>query len=238
MAMQSSNSEKKQKIVERMIALKKLKNLRKDMAGDAVVEATILFPIIIMIFAALVLLSIYMPTRGALQRATQYAATVIATEKSDTWIRFDESAMKYYWVGSKDELDNVYVSLFKSFVTENGNQAEEIVANYQNRGVIKPAGKLTVEFGVVNYVVYKEIVVTAKRTIPMPVDLSFVGFPKEIPIEVTSTAVVQNGDEFLRNMDIAVDFVKYIDEKYQISSNEIIMRVQKVGAAIPGFLGI
>jgi hypothetical protein len=42
-------------------------------------------------------------------------------------------------------------------------------------------------------------------------------FPKEIPITVTSTAVVQNGDEFIRNMDIAVDFVEYLDEQLGIS---------------------
>ena len=40
----------------------------------AVVEATILFPIIMMVFAGLVLLSVYLPTRTILQRGTQYAA--------------------------------------------------------------------------------------------------------------------------------------------------------------------
>lgn len=52
------------------------------------------------------------------------------------------------------------------------------------------------------------------RTIPMPVDLSFVKFPKEIPITVTSTAVVQNGDEFVRNIDLIADFIGYLEEQY------------------------
>lgn len=51
--------------------MKKAKDLWRDDRGDAVVEATILFPIIIMIFAGLVLLSMYLPTRANLQRATQ-----------------------------------------------------------------------------------------------------------------------------------------------------------------------
>lgn len=45
----------------------------------AVVEATVLFPIIILICAALVLLSIYLPMRAAMQRSTQLAPSAIAT---------------------------------------------------------------------------------------------------------------------------------------------------------------
>ena len=78
--------------------MKHLNRLWRDTRGDAVVEATILFPIIIMIFAGLVLLAMYLPTRAALQRATQYAATAIATERSDTWLRHDPDALAYYWI--------------------------------------------------------------------------------------------------------------------------------------------
>ena len=94
--------------------------------------------------------------------------------------------------------------------------AEQTVINMEQKGVLKPTGELTVEYGIVNYIIYKEIVVTATRTITMPVDLSFVMFPNEIDITVTSTAVVQNGDEFVRNMDLAADFMVYIAEKYEL----------------------
>ena len=57
----------------------------------AVVEATILFPIIMMVFAGLFLLSVYLPTRTILQRGTQYAAEGIATARSDTWVAFETS---------------------------------------------------------------------------------------------------------------------------------------------------
>lgn len=88
-------------------------------------------------------------------------------------------------------------------------------------------------YGVVNYIVYKEIVVTATRTIPMPVDLSFVNFPTEIPITVTSTAVVQNGDEFVRNMDLAKDFTEYLGEKYGFS--DIFSSLSQLGDRFAGF---
>lgn len=207
--------------------------------GSAVVEATILFPIIIMIFAGLVLLSMYLPQRAVLQHATQYAATALATERSDTWLRFDPESMRYYRLTDRDQLDNVYVLLFKAF-TGGGetDDAAAIVKNMADKSIAYSSKNLTVEYAVNNKVVYKEISVTAIQDIPSPVNLSFVGFPKSIKLTVTSTAVVQNGDEFVRNIDLAADFVKYIDEKYHILSSEIFSSIKEVNGKIKGYLGI
>ncbi len=81
----------------------KLRVLWKDERGDAVVEATILFPIIMMIFAGLMLLAMYLPTRALLQRATQYTATALATERSGRWLRCNPETGDYYWVRDKKE---------------------------------------------------------------------------------------------------------------------------------------
>lgn len=212
-------------------------NFLHDDKGDAVVEAAILLPIMMMIYLGLVLLAMYLPTRALLQRATQYAATALATEQSDTWLRFDDKEMKYYWVSSKDNLDNVYVSLFSSIASKkDGGEAESIVSYIADKSIQATPGKLVVEYEVTNYVIYKEISLTATKTIPIPIDLSFVNFPKEIPITVTSTAVVQNGDEFVRNMDIAVDVAKWLGEQFQIS--DMFSKVGDFFGKITDFLGI
>ena len=203
------------------------------------VEATILFPIIIMVFAGLVLLAMYLPTRAALQQATQYAATAIATERSDTWLRHDPDSMTYYWETERSALGSVYGAVLGALTGNNrddADNAEQAVINMEANGVLEPAGELSVEYGVVNYIVYKEIVVTATRTIPMPVDLSFVGFPSEIPVTVTSTAVVQNGDEFVRNMDLARDLTLFLAEKFNLT--EMLDGVAELGRKFTGFLGI
>ena len=187
--------------------MKKRISLWKDTRGDAVVEAAILFPIIIMVFAGLVLLAVYMPTRAVLQRATQYAATAIATGRSDTWLRFDEGDMGYYWLEERGERENVYASLFRAILntekTDEAAQAEEIVSTVEQQGIFHPPGNLKVELGVVNYVIYK---------------------------------VVENGDEFIRNVDLAADFVEYLDEKYEIS--QVFESVGKVCDKFTEFLGI
>ena len=203
------------------------------------VEATILFPIIIMVFAGLVLLAMYLPTRAALQQATQYAATAIATERSDTWLRHDPDSMTYYWETDRSALGSVYGALLGALTGNNrddADNAEQAVINMEANGVLELAGELSVEYGVVNYIVYKEIVVTVTRTIPMPVDLSFVGFPSEIPVTVTATAVVQNGDEFVRNMDLARDLTLFLAEKFNLT--DMLDGVAELGRKFTGFLGI
>ena len=207
-----------------------------DTRGYAVVEATILFPIMMMLFAGLMLLAVYLPNRAVLQRATQYAATAMATESSDTWIYFDENNMEYKWYGGRAQLPNVYAALFRAvFGGDVQSKGETIVKKLDNQSIAWRRGDLTVECRVNSFVIYKEISVTATRTIPMPVDLSFVKFPKEIPITVTSTAVVQNGDEFVRNIDLVADFVGYLKERYDL---EFLDEFAKAMESAADFLGI
>ena len=197
----------------------KLRVLWKDERGDAVVEATILFPIIMMIFAGLMLLAMYLPTRALLQRATQYTATALATERSDTWLRCNPETGDYYWVRDKRELGTVYgaaLGALKGNNRDEADHAEQLVTVMESKGVVITGNDLEVNYGVINYVVYREIIVTATKHIKLPVDLSFVGLQNEIPITVTSTAVVQNGDEFVRDIDLAADIAKDIGEKHNL----------------------
>ena len=211
----------------------------EDTRGNAVVEATILFPIIMMIFAGLVLLAIYLPTRMTLQHTTQYAATALATEQSDTWLDFDTGSMKYQVFQNKTDLPNVYAAFLASFfMSDTEDDAETIVRKLEGKSITSHSGNLIVECEVENYLVYKEIKVTATRTIPMPIDLSFVMFPKEIPITVSSTAAVLNGDEFVRNMDLAVELMSYLDEKYNLHVSEFTSSLGKWMGKVYEILGI
>ena len=187
----------------------RIKHFIKDTGGDAVVEAAILFPIIFMIFTALVLLSMYLPTRATLQRATQQAVIAISTEKSDTWLSYNENTMKF---GTLNHPQDVYGALTNGlFTSGDRHKAETIVINMEKKNFLKAPGKLTIECGAVNYLIYKEITITATRTIPMPVDLSFVKFPKELEITASSTAVVQDVDGFIRDVDMINDIMRYLN---------------------------
>jgi len=210
------------------------KQIAENTAGDAVVEATILFPIMIMIFAALVLLSIYLPTRSVLQRATQFAATAIATETSDTWLIFNESSMTYNRETNIRRLKNVYVDLFAG-TGDVQSKGEAIVRDIENRSISSKTGQLSVESNVINRIMYKEVVVTATRELPMPVDLTFISFPETISVTATSTVIVQNSDEFIRNIDMASDFLEFIVNKYNL--HNITNAIGTFGNRVSGILG-
>lgn len=209
-------------------------NFISDKSGDAVVEATILFPVMTMIFAALVMLSIYLPSQAVLQRATQYAATAIATEISDTWLFFDETSMSYYRHNSKDSLKNVYTSLFTTDYDIEA-KGEVIVAEMESRSISSKLGELTVDSQINNMFVYKEITITASREYPIPVDLSFIGFPKKLVVTAGSKAVVQNSDEFIRNVDMAIDFAGFISEKFGL--NNVGNTISSFGDKVKSILG-
>ena len=202
-----------------MVVLKKQNNLLHDTRGSAIVEATILFPIMIMIFAGLVLLAIYLPTRATLQHATQYAATAVSAKIGDTWVDYDTDGMQYVWVPDKSELPNVYVTLVKSFGSSGSNEKQdaEAIVDKMGSGIIDTGDEIEMHYTVVNYLIYKEIVITATKELTMPVDLSFIGFPKTIPVTVSSVATVHNSEEFVRNMDIAAELSGWIAEKLGIS---------------------
>ena len=198
-------------------ALTTPRGLVRDEGGDAVVEAAILFPVMLMVFSALVLLAIYLPTRAALQRATQIAASAIATERSDAFVRFDENALTYGWDIAKPRFPYVYTNMF-SGTGDARERGGNIIINAESSGISSNAGDLRVDCYVNNYVVYKEVVAVATREFAIPLDLSFIGFPKTLSITVASTAVVQNGEDFIRNVDLAVEFVEYIGKKLKLDN--------------------
>ena len=194
----------------------KLRSFLLDTEGDAVVEATILFPIMIMIFAAMVLLSIYLPQRMILQEAAQYTATAIATESGDTYVGFDDQGNPV----RKDADQSVYVDFIQGVFGHTGgasDKAESIALYYAGKGILSVPGSVEAEYFLKNYVVYQEVTVRLTQTIPVPVNLSFIGFPENLVLVQEASAVVQNGDEFVRNIDIAKDIGIWLDKKLGLS---------------------
>lgn len=201
--------------------------LIKDDNGDVIVEATILFPIIIMIFAAFVMLATYMPVRGNVQRAAQYAASIISVQESDTWIKFNKDQLEQQWLG-KSELPNVYMQALGSiFETSNERSekqsvAEAIVTAVLDNGIVSNNGKIIdINCEAKNYVIYKEIVVTVEYEVQMPLKLSFIEFDAKYTVSESATAIVTDGDGFVRNIDMLTDFVNYLDKKYDLGLDEL-----------------
>ena len=59
----------------------------------------------------------------------------------------------------------------------------------------------------VDYVIYKEISVTAAQTVKPAINLAMVGGSNSIDIEVTGKVAISDGDDFIRNIDFIIDIV-------------------------------
>ena len=194
-------------------------NRKKSIAGKsdgfAVVEATIVFPIMFMVFFALVMMAIYLPQRAMLQRSTQLAATAIATEMGDTWIYYDEDSLSYERYSSGSQLRWIYSELFSPNTSASANKAETIARKVDEKENIPliDSGELTVECEIVNYIVYREVIVTSTRTIEIPVNFSVIGFPTTLEMSVTAKAVMKDGDGFVRNIDLGTSFLAWLNQQ-------------------------
>jgi len=196
--------------------MSQIKCFIEDTNGDAVVvQAAIIFPIIIMVFFAIVMLSLFIPQQTILREAAQVTAVSIATERSDTWVSFDAHAnpQRVASVG------NVYIDTIRGAFSQgdDGVRAENMARNLTRRGFVNVPGNIEVEYHFINFVIYQEVVVTLTQTIPIPINLSFIGFPTELVMAQEARAVVQNGDEFVRTIDLAADLATWLDNKFGIS---------------------
>ena len=201
-----------------MVALKKLKSLWIDSSAMSVVEATIILPFVFMTFAALALLSMYLPQRAILQEAAQYAATMLAPERSDVAYRFDDHTMQIYdhWdfqlhnsfadvlMGTYDTNRNFWSRSFSWFKnTEDWQKrVDDIVKHKLANSISFTNAPVSTEVVFQQTLLYSEIVVTVSQEIPLPINLSFIGIRDSfIRIECSARAYVPDGDGFIRTVD-------------------------------------
>ena len=195
-----------------------LKNFIDDTRGDGlVIEATIIFPIIIMFLAAVVLLSFYLPQRALMQEAAQFAAVAVATDRSDSWITFDSHGNRAPRPAS---LESVYIAAFRgaSWMHNRWNsEVEEMIINHLSSGIgVGPSGDLTVDLAIRNFLVYKSVTVRVTQVIEPPLNFAMIGFATEglFTQRVEARAIVSNGDEFVRNVRIAIDLMDWVRNRF------------------------
>jgi len=190
----------------------------KDTNGDAiVVKAVILFPIMIMIFAGITLLSIYLPQRAVLHNAAQQAANILAKDLSDTGFYFtinSENHVVESWnfnlhpFPATDRSSSFIYRAFSPFsISENElrSTAEQIVlATLENSFTIASSADVIIEVDSTVTLLYRHIEVTVRQEIPFRLNLSFIGFPSSLNLEQTASVFVADGSSFLRGIDDAM----------------------------------
>lgn len=189
------------------------KRRKKQEIGSVEVEATFIFPIMILCIILLLYLSLLMFQRANLQATLETALLYYKNTLTDTYVtRNDEMEFQfaensymgsgndyvvtgplnpYRWVDGDDKSAKNFEAYFKS-VAKNMLFDEN----------------MSISFDYTNYVLLKEIKVTVKQVIQLPIDFSLIGVDNKYVISSTVRMVAVDHEDTVRNIDYVVDIVE------------------------------
>lgn len=188
-------------------------SLQKNESGLAIVEATILLPVCIIMVVAVYYASIFICQKANLQANLENALVYYKNAYSDTYITpnttmtYGREEQKVDAVGSKYETPTPqfpYRFFGMDFKSKNFESFFRSMCGYMFFDTGENV-KLTVDN--TNYIVYKTIHATAVQTVSPAVSLSLIGMDNKFTIMAESEIVVTDGDDFIRNMDFAIDII-------------------------------
>ena len=190
-----------------------MREFHKSERGLAVVEATILLPFCIIMVIAVYYASIFMCQRANLQANLQNALIYYKNVESDTYVTanatmdYSNSSNTVTAVGSGYSTPQ---ELFPyRFFGMKFNKAgfESFFRSVCGHMFFDTGDNVVLEVDKTNFVIYKTITATATQTVQPAISLSMLGLSNEIVISVTGEVVVNDADDFIRNVDFVIDII-------------------------------
>lgn len=200
----------------------------KNEKGEAVVEATFVYPVVIFVTAFLLLLGLY-EMQGVMeyskaQYVANYAVKAIKNPGYDSFGTIDDKKLDFAEVTEnfKDiDRNSLRAKLYHRFLFDKNAYQSKMETKL---GSLLSSGCLLNVDTEVTAVCKKSILntsvaVSVTDSITMPRFLRYIGLDNEWERTVTATAVVNDPAEFIRNTDLAIETVNKIFEKLGISDN-------------------
>ena len=191
-----------------------MKQIHKNEDGLAIVEATILLPFCMVMVIALFYAAIFMCQKANLQANLQNTLIYYKNTYSDSYVTVEKD-MKYTVndtniAGTGSGYSNPKYLFPYRFFSMKFNSSEFITFFKDMCGYMffDDGSNITVTVDSTNYVVYKSIEAKATQTIKPAINLAMVGGSNEMVIEVSGIAVISDGDEFVRDVDFAIDILE------------------------------
>jgi len=198
----------------------KKKNISE--AGAVVVEATILLPIAILCVILLLYVSIFVYQKAILQAALETSVVYFKNTLTDHFVIQNEKLEQSYTagedgakgtieaIGNRYEKPDKPLNPYAKFSTYNKKVSQEGFASYfqsiAGKMLYDDKIKLTIDYS--NYVLFKEIEVTAEQIVKFPIDFSIIGVNGSVNLSATARVAAVDHDELIRNMDYAVDILE------------------------------
>lgn len=192
------------------------KNSQRKEYGLVVVEATIILPIAILSVILLLYLSLFLFQRANLQACLETSLVYYKNTVTDTYVT-KNSELEYTLTGndtmasgnsySAKEPLNPYRGLFGD--GHHLGDEDDFTAYFRSVAgnmLFDDDLSLTIDYS--NYVILKQLKVTATQTVEAPIDFSILGVDNEYEISAAARVNVVDHDDMIRNVDYAIDIIE------------------------------
>ncbi len=200
--------------------------LKKESRGSLVIEAAIIFPIVIFIIFFVMYICFLLYQMSSLQIIANQAAE----KGAEGWNNSLEFKASFINVLDKDIENNLYRTIY-----DYSKEAKlETIDKYIRKELriddknAYSAGRSNIEVKLKNHFGYKSLIVEVSKEIKTPFDeiVKIFGLKDGFNISVKSQSVIDNNTEFIRNTDFILDIADEIDTDNKI--NNFMNKMKKV----------
>ena len=218
----------------------RIRQFKEDEKGTAIVEATILLPFCIVIIIALFYAAIFLCQKANLQANLQNTLIYYKNTYSDTYIdtqdtiHYTKSGETYSGAGSSFGTIRylfpyrAFIELFQKFDSSKFESFFRKMSGFMffDDGENITISPLDGNSYLKNYLIYKTISAKATQVLKPAINLEMIGIDNEIIIEVSGTVVISDGDEMIREVDLAVDLLE--DTKIGEAAGKAVAKVAEL----------
>ena len=190
--------------------------IRKDERGvSQIVEATILLPAVIIMVFAMYYAALFMAVQANLQINLQNALLYYKNQESDTFVgvRDDLGSRDGVFTASRidiphDAPDYPYRFIVMKFRSGGEEGYKTLFRTFFRYLFFEDSDLVEVVPKYHNYLIYKEISAVARVHVKPAIEFTMVGVKGDMVINASAKAVITDGDDFIRNTDMVMDFVE------------------------------
>lgn len=220
------------------------KYAEKREKGSVEVEATIILPIAILSVVMLLYLSLFLFQRANLQACLETTIVYYKNTVTDTYIKHNNDLTytnennTQMGVGnsySATQPLNPYRGLLGDGNNLNSTEAFERYFNSAAQGMLfNDDIVLTIDY--TNYVILKQIEVTATQKVAFPMELGILGIGTDYVISATARVAVVDHDSTIRDVDYAIDLLE--DTKLGEMAKQFASEVEKIYGKFKDMFGV
>ena len=223
--------------------MKKLFENLKNENGAIIVEATFIFPLVIMTVMALIYLGLFKLQEGAIlyqvQKVTRQADYIVASPGYQKLGTLDAKSLDFennpskqqtvaYYKAYHENLQNLYREIFGcrwatgEAMTPYASSVMESLYIFTGFSVME--SKVSVKRNFLS----STVTVTTTMEYPLPGVLRYLGFENNILLKQEASTVSMNPADFIRDVDMAWDGVKALAKTFNVDLDNYVSKFQEI----------